>query len=296
MLIPQSTPAKNSFVPMLVLGLLLLDGLHFVWARILHEYLPPMASVSWYFIIATLEIGGFAWWQGKLRWQTFRRLWWFFLTIGVCIAISTTTNYIAVGYIDPGIGTLLTQSIIVYNLAFGVIWFKDRLTRPQIIGAVLCIIGILIISFQPGDYLRVGTLMVLSSTLLYSLHAALVKRFGNDMEFIDFFTWRIASTTLWAMLATTALGQWQWPSGEAWLWLLAAATFDIAISRALYYLALRRLSISLHTLTLTLSPVMAALWSFLLFSIYPSPRQMIGGLAILAGIAVVSLARRAHST
>ena len=94
MLIPQSTPAKNSFVPMLVLGLLLLDGLHFVWARILHEYLPPMASVSWYFIIATLEIGGFAWWQGKLRWQTFRRLWWFFLTIGVCIAISTTTNYI----------------------------------------------------------------------------------------------------------------------------------------------------------------------------------------------------------
>ncbi|MCW1968846.1 MAG: DMT family transporter [Anaerolineae bacterium] len=290
----MSHPAKTPSVPMLMLGLLLFDGLHFVWARILREYLPPMASVPLYFLIATVQIGSFAWWQGKLRWQTFRRLWWFFLAVGACIAFSTSTNYFAVSYIDPGTGTLLTQSIIVYNLAFGVIWFKDRLTRPQLLGAALCILGILIISFQPGDYLRVGTLMVLTSTLFYSFHAALVKRYGNDMDFLDFFTWRIASTTLWSMLATTAMGQWQWPSGAAWLWLLAAATFDIVISRALYYLALRRLSISLHTISLTLSPVMATLWSLILFNVVPSLRQVIGGMAILAGIAVVSLARRSR--
>ena len=118
------------------------------------------------------------------------------------------------------------------------------------------------------------------------------EKFGGDMEFIEFFVWRVASTTFMSMIAVTVTGQWQLPSGIVWFWLFLGATADIVISRALYYLALRRLSISLHTLVLTLSPIMAALWSLLLFGIVPSAQQLVGGLAVISGIAVVSLARR----
>ncbi len=284
--------SREPSTTLLVAGLIALDGLYFVWARILHQYLPAMASLVWYFMIATVQISAYAAWKRKLRWSTFVAHWWFFLLIGALVATASTINYYAIGFIDPGVGTLLAQIIVVYNLFLGVVWLKDRLTRAQVIGAVLCIFGVVIISFQPGDLLRVGSFMVIGGTFLYALHAALVKKFGGGIEFIEFFVWRVASTTFMTIVAVTVTGQWQIPSGIVWLWLFVAATADVVISRALYYLALRRLTISMHTLVLTMSPIMAALWSLLIFGINPSLQQILGGIAVIMGLAIVSLSRR----
>lgn len=65
----------------------------------------------------------------------------------------------------------------------------------------------------------------------------------------------------------------------------------MVISRALSYLALRRMKMSLHTIILTLSPVVAIGWALLLFHKTPGPQQLHGGLGVLAGIAIISAAR-----
>jgi drug/metabolite transporter (DMT)-like permease len=62
----------------------------------------------------------------------------------------------------------------------------------------------------------------------------------------------------------------------------------VTISRTLYYLTLRRLTLSVHTIILTLSPAIAILWTLFLFSIWPSPLQLMGGAAIIAGVLMVS--------
>ena len=284
--------SRTPSTPLLVAGLIALDGLYFVWARILHAYLPAMTAVVWYFMIASVQIMTFAAWRGKLQWRTFAAHWWFFLLIGALVATSSVINYYAIGFIDPGVGTLLAQIIVVYNLVLGVVWLKDKLSPAQVAGAALCLLGVVIISFQPGEILRVGSFMVIGGTFLYALHAAIVKKFGGDIEFIQFFVWRVLSTTLMIIIAVTITGQWQVPTGIVWFWLFISATADVVISRALYYMALRRLRISMHTLVLTLSPIMAALWSILLFGITPSPQQIIGGIAVIAGLSIVSLTRR----
>lgn len=283
--------SRSIATPFLVIGLLLFEGLHFVWARVMHDYLPPLAAVTWYFIVAAIEVGVFAAWRGQLRLSTLRKRWWFFALVGGLVATSTSINYIAVGYIDPSTGTLLNQSVVVYNLVLGAIWLKDRLTKPQLLGAALCIVGVAIISFQPGDFLRIGTVLVLTSSFFYAIHAVLVKKYGGNMDFLDFFAWRIASTMLMSFVATTAWGQWALPRGLGWFWLLVAATTDVVLSRALYYMSLRRLKISLHTLILTMSPVMAAIWSFLLFNLHPTIQQVIGGIVVMLGVATVSFMR-----
>jgi drug/metabolite transporter (DMT)-like permease len=281
-------------VPLLVLALLVVDGLHFVFARALHDRLPPVLSVLVVLSVATAQVAAFALARGQLRLATFWRHRWLFLAIGALVALSTTLNYTAVEFVDPGAASLLSQSSIVFGLALGLIWLRERLTFQQWLGAALTLAGVAIITFQPGDYFRIGSLLVIGSSLLYALHAALVKRFAGGLDFADFFFWRLASTAGFLGLAVSAQGVWRWPDGETWLLLGVAGTVDVVISRTLYYLSLRRLNITIHSLVLTFSPVVAGLWSLALFGVQPSAQALLGGLAVIIGIAVVTLRRESN--
>lgn len=290
--IVKDEPTTGARTSLLVIGLLTVDGLHYVFARALHDYLPPITAAMFVLIVATIEVGAFAIATRRFHLGTFRRHAPFFLVISALIAFSTSINYTAVGFIDPGTAALLAQMSVLFGLAFGLLWLKEHLAKPQIVGAALCIAGVVIITFQPGDYFRTGAVMLLFGSFAYALHAAIVKRHGGSIDFIEFFLWRLACTGAFLLLASGAQGTLVWPSSPAWVILLIAGTIDVVISRSLYYLSMRRLKISILTLVLTLSPAVTALWSFILFDARPSLQQIIGGVAVMAGVLIVTSQRR----
>jgi drug/metabolite transporter (DMT)-like permease len=268
--------------------LLVLDSLHFVFARLLTPYLPGVTSALYVLAVATIEVSIFLAFRGAIKPTVFLQNSRFFLVVGFLVAASTGLNYIAVSYIDPGTASFLARTTTIFALALSIIWLRERLSSVEVIGALLAMAGIVIISFQPGDYLRLGSLMILASSFMYALHAAVVKRYGGDLDFSNFFLWRVVSTTGFLLLFTTVGGQLVWPSWEAWIIILVAGTVDVVISRVLYYLALRRLKMSMHTIILTLSPVLTVLWSVILFSERPSLQALIGGVAVLLGVIIVT--------
>lgn len=268
--------------------LLVLDSLHFVFARLLAPYLPGVTSAMYVLAVATIEVSIFLAFRGDIKPRVFLQNSRFFLVVGFLVAASTGLNYIAVNYIDPGTASFLARSATIFALALSVIWLRERLSSVQVFGALLALIGVFIISFQTGDYLRLGSLMILASSFMYALHSAVVKRYGGDLDFSNFFLWRVASTTGFLILFTTASGQLEWPSWQAWIIILIAGTVDVVISRVLYYLALRRLKMSLLTIILTLSPVLTVLWSVILFSERPSLQALIGGVTVLLGVIIVT--------
>lgn len=276
---------------LLIAILLVLDSLHFVFARLLLPHIAPGASVMFVLATSTLEVGLYGLLSGKLRWDVARRYLGLFVAIGLLIALSTNINYEAVAYIDPGTASLLSQTSVLFSLGFGLVWLRDRLSKIQVGGALLAIAGVFVIAFQRGDYLRVGSLLVVSSALMYALHAAVTKRFGDDIDLLNFFFFRLLFTTAALALLATARGVLVWPSLRVWPLIVLVGTVDVVLSRTLYYLALRRLTMSMHTLALTLSPIAAILWGLLLFGTMPTLRQMLGGVAVIAGVMIVSLNR-----
>ena len=213
----------------------------------------------------------------------------FFLIIGFLVAASTNINYEAVAFIDPGTASLLSQTSIIFGLALGLLWLRDKLTKKQLLGALIAILGVLIITFQPGDYLRLGSLMVLMSSFLYALHTAISKRFGSNINFVDFFFFRLLCTTLFLFLFSLGRQQLALPGWKAVVLLILVGTVDVVISRTLFYVTLRRMDMSVHAIILTLSPVATVLWSLLLFNTFPTWGQMIGGTAVLLGVLIVTL-------
>lgn len=252
-----AAPAAN--LTLLFAILLVVDSLHFIFARALLPHLAAEMSSFLVLGIAAVEVAAFQAARGNGGAGVLWRHWRFFAVVGVLVAASTVINYAAVAYVDPGTASLLGKTGVLFSLVLGILWLRERLRPIEALGAGLAIAGVFLIGFQPGDYLRLGSLMVLVSTFLYALHTAVVKQYGEGIDFGDFFLYRVASIAFFLFLFAAARGRLVWPTPVAWLLVFVAGTVDVVISRSLYYLSLRRMTMSIHTVILTLSPVVTIL-------------------------------------
>ena len=273
----------------LIFILLLISSLHFVFARLFAGVIPPATSAFFVLFSATIEYGIYMAIRRKFRWHIFTENAAFFLIIGALVGGSTILNYAAVEFIDAGTASLLSRTSIVFGILFGVVWLKERFTKIEWLGAILCTAGAFTISFQVGNYLRLGSLFVVGGALCYALHAAVVKRDGNDLDFDNFFFFRIAATSLFIFLFSIPMGGIEIPVRESWMILFIAGAVDVVISRVLYYWALRRMRLGFHTVILTASPVLTIIISLLFFDETPTTRALIGGAIVMVGIVVISL-------
>lgn len=274
---------------LLIAALLLVDSLYYVFARLLLPLLPPAAGAMYMMVVGTVQIALIL--RGRLDWGVLRRHRWLFVAVGLLVGINTNMGFVAVAYVDPGTASLLSRTSILFGVGLGVAWLGERLRGLEIVGAAVAVAGVAVISFQPGDYLRWGALLVISSTALYALHSAVVKRFAGDIPFGEFMFFRVASVAVVLVLLAGLQGALVWPSPAAWGWIIVAAAINIVLSRGVYYLALRRLDMSFLTIILTLTPVVTWLWSMVMFGGRPTAVELAGGAATLAGVLLVTASR-----
>ncbi len=273
----------------LLVTLLLVDSLHFIFARLLQPYFATEVGAFYVMGLAAVEFAIYIGYTGQLSLTVLRRHLWFFLAIGLLVGISTNMGYLAVRYIDPGVAALLGKLSTIFSIGLGLVWLREHLTPLQGVGALLSLLGAGIIAYTPGDFLQWGALLIVVASLMYAVHAALVKRYGSTIDFPNFFLYRLACTSLVLLLVCVGRGSLTVPSLAGWGVALLVGTVDVVISRALYYLALRRLTISLHAIILTVSPAATVLWSYLLFGAKPTLQQLVGGVAVLGGVLLVTI-------
>ncbi len=276
----------------LISALVVVDSLHFIVGRALLPYLHPAVSGMYLMGIGCLVVGVYGLVRRDLKLGIFREHAAFFLTIGFLVGASTVLTFAAMNYIDPGTGSMLSKMSVIVGILLGVLWLGERLTKVQVAGAILSLIGVLVITFQPGEYLRLGSLMVIIGTVMYAIHAAVVKRYSGGIDLLNFFFLRLLATTAILVVFVSVTPQARatiLPGRTAWLILIAGGIVDVAISRGLYYTALRRFPMSIHAIILTLSPAATILWAVLLFQEYPQPPQILGGIMVLGGVLIAML-------
>jgi len=272
----------------LVTAMFIVDSLHFVFARLLLSRISPGVSAFYVLLVGTVEVALWGLLRG-LKLRALKGRLGLFLVIGFLVAASTNINYEAMAFIDPGTASLLSETVPLFGLGLGLFWLQDRLTLRQIGGALLAVAGVFVITLQPGEYLRLGSLLILTSAFMYALHGAIVKRYASDIPFVDFFFARLLCITVFLLAFSWVRGALVWPTARVWPLLLLVGTVDVVISRVLYYVTLRRLKMSVHSIILTLSPVAAVTWSVLLFGTLPTLQQILGGLAVILGVLIVTL-------
>jgi drug/metabolite transporter (DMT)-like permease len=206
----------------------------------------------------------------------------------------------SVDYVGAGLSTVLgnTQVVLVGLLAWVI--FRERPAREMFLSIPVAMAGVVLISgvLEHGAYGENPTLGVvfgLATGIAYT-GFLLVLRHGSRR--------RVAGPLFDATLASAlvivpvglAVGDLDLappPSAQGWLLLLALSSQ--VVGWLLITVSLPRLPAVVTSVVLTVQPVCAVIFAAILLGESPSPLQLVGVAAILAGLLLASAARRGRS-
>ena len=166
---------------LLVLTMLFWSG-NLVVGRYVAGHVPPVALGTIRWIGATLIVIGFAWPFLRADWKTIRA------NTGILTILSLTSisafntlTYYGLQYTEAINALLLGSTTPIFIAIWALVLFRERLTRGQLFGMLICLAGIvaivcrgdltalLAVRFNPGD------IYILAALASYALYSVLLR-------------------------------------------------------------------------------------------------------------------------
>ncbi|MGV3569148.1 MAG: DMT family transporter [Ramlibacter sp.] len=274
-----------------------------VTGRMVAGLVPPITLNFLRWVLAFVLLLPFAW--GVLRargpfWPLLLRRYALLGLLGV--GCYNALQYLALKTSTPVNVTLVGSSIPVFMLALGALFFGQRITRRQLVGAALSIAGVLLVlshghlerlaqvSFVPGD------IYMLFATAAWAWYSWLLTQPKDPPEirsdWAAFLMAQMVPGLLWSGLFSAA----EWGTTDAhitWGWPLAAALVFIAVGPAIlayrsWGLGVQRVGPNVAGFFSNLTPAFAAIFSAAFLGEPPQPYHGVAFLLIVGGIVVSS--------
>ena len=218
---------------------------------------------------------------------------------GAFLAADLILWHNSIELVGAGLATVLgnTQVVLVGLLAWAL--FAERPARNALAAIPVAMLGILLISgvLENGAYgsnPKLGAIYGLLTGIAYSGFLLAMRRGSEERG-------RVAGPLYDATLASAicivpiglAIGNLDFtPSLEATAWLILLALSSQVVGWLLITVSLGRLPTARTSVLLTLQPLLAVIFAALIVDERPSPLQLVGAAAILAGLLIASAGRR----
>lgn len=206
----------------------------------------------------------------------------------VAIMISWTT----LKMIGPSLLAFLTKSGMLFVILFGIVFLKEKFNYLEVIGGIVMVSGIVLMTFAKGDYLALGTFLVIVWGLFYALARLIVKSKLNDIDPMVKVNIRATGVVLMMLPIALLTGQFSIPTTDGLIYATVPAMFSAVFNHYFMFKAYRHLELSKCALISSLTPVLVAISSFLIFREILSPVQYVGGGLIISGVIVLVYAKK----
>ncbi|HKQ39246.1 MAG TPA: DMT family transporter [Verrucomicrobiae bacterium] len=193
--------------------------------------------------------------------------------------------------------TSVTNSTLLSNLAplfvtLAAHWlFQEKITPLFMVGLFLGIAGMVVLvgkSFQFGNLK--GDMLAVITAVFYAGYLLSVKQLRRVMDPITVMMWSGLFSAPCFLAVAVLSGDTLVPATvQGWIIVAALAVVSHIGGQTLIAYALGRLPASFSSITLLLQPVVAALLAWPILGEPVTTRQVIGGIVILAGIALAHL-------
>ena len=273
-----------------------------VVGRLVNGLVPPVTLnfLRWALaFVVLLPLAGWVLRPGSGLWTHWRR----FAVLGLLgVGCYNALQYLALKTSTPLNVTLVAASSPVWMLGTGALFFGQRISPRQLAGAVLSILGVLVV-LSRGDWqllmqvrLVPGDLYVLVATAAWAFYSWLLVRPGDPPEirgdWSAFLMAQVALGVAWSGLFAAG----EWAMGDAhiqWGWPLAAALAYVAIGPAIlayrcWGMGVSRVGPTIAGFFANLTPLFAAVMSAAFLGELPHVYHAIAFVLIVGGIVVSS--------
>lgn len=274
--------------------------------RLVHELIPPITLNFFRWILAFLLLLPIA--HQVLRrtsplWPHWKR----YALLGLLgVGGYNSLQYLALQTTTPINVTLVASSTPVFMLGMGALFFKQVVRKRQIFGALMSIVGVLLVLCR-GDWhalsnvhLVLGDVFVLIATACWAWYSWLLSHTQEPAEvrgnWAYFLMAQIAFGLVWSGAFTAA--EWSGFTGFvdahiSWSWLLVAAMVYVAVGPALlayrcWGLGVQRVGPTIAGFFANLTPIFAATMSALALGELPQMYHFAAFVMIIGGIVVSS--------
>jgi drug/metabolite transporter (DMT)-like permease len=216
---------------------------------------------------------------------------------GAFFAADLVLWHYAIEEVGAGLATVLgnMQVVIVGLLAWAL--FRERLSRSSLLAIPVAMLGIVLISgvFENdayGDNPALGALYGVLTGLAYSGFLLALRRSSDPRRVAGPLFEATLASAIFVVPIGLVLGNLDFtPPLEATFWLIVLALSSQVVGWLLISISLARLPTALTSVLLTLQPLLSVLFAAWLVDERPSPLQLVGAAAILAGLIIASAGR-----
>ena len=274
--------------------------------RLVHELIPPLTLNFLRWVLAFVLLLPIA--HQVLRrtsplWPHWKR----YALLGLLgVGCYNSLQYLALQTSTPINVTLVASSAPVFMLAMGAVFFKQVVRKRQIFGAVLSIVGVLLVLCR-GDWhaltnvhLVLGDVFVLIATVCWAWYSWLLSRTQEPVQvranWAFFLMAQIVFGLAWSGAFTAA--EWAGFTGllnahVSWTWPLVAALIYVAVGPAVlayrfWGLGVQRVGPNIASFFANLTPVFAATLSVIALGELPQLYHLTAFALIIGGIVVSS--------
>ncbi|MDP2034845.1 MAG: DMT family transporter [Polaromonas sp.] len=273
-----------------------------VVGRLVHELVPPITLnfLRWALaFVILLPLAGWLLRPGSSLWPHWKR----FAVLGLLgVGCYNALQYLALKTSTPLNVTLVASSVPVWMLAIGALCFGQRISRRQVLGALLSIAGVLLVLAR-GQWallaqirLVPGDVYVLLATLAWAFYSWMLSQPKDPPDIRhDWAAFLMAQMVFglgWSGLF--AAGEWALTDARiVWGWPLAAALLYVAVGPAIlayrcWGVGVQRVGPNIAGFFSNLTPLFAALMSAAFLGEWPQLYHGIAFVLIVGGIVVSS--------
>jgi len=283
---------------LLLLATVLWGG-NFVIGRAVSGNIPPFTLAFLRWCVAFIVFLPIAYRSVKREWHMLKEHWKIVLILAFTgVAAFNTLVYIALHYTTSINASLMNSStpIMIYILSF--IFLKEKLTSFQILGTALSLSGVLFI-ISGGSFASLvdftfnkGDLIVVVAVFCWSIYSLLVKHFagrlpGQSTFLVTIFIGAVMLLPFYLYEITTMTNaiHWHWSTIAAILYvgIFASIVAFLCWNHGVVQLGANKAGIYLNFI-----PVFASIFAVLFLDEQLHIFQIIGGLAVVAGVLLSS--------